>query len=119
MLCHFSMRAGSRIPQHSHPAAQNGYLIRGRIRFITGEGSFEVGPGDGYLFAGQEPHGAEVLEDSEAIECFAPALRLPRELGKRLQDAGPHLPIEVGEVAGNLNLEASFLEAFTNRAGSK
>ena len=36
------------------------------------EGSFEVGPGDGYLFAGQETHGAEVLEDSEAIECFAP-----------------------------------------------
>jgi len=73
MLCHFSMRAGSLIPQHSHPAAQNGYLIRGRIRFILREGGFEVGPGDGYLFAGQEPHGAEVLEDSEAIECFAPA----------------------------------------------
>lgn len=73
MLCHFSMRAGSRVPQHSHPAAQNGYLISGRIRFIVREGSFEVGPGDGYLFASQEQHGAEVLEDSEAIECFAPA----------------------------------------------
>jgi hypothetical protein len=45
MLCHFSMRAGS----------------------------LEAGPGDGYLFAGQEPRGAHVLEDSEAFECCAPA----------------------------------------------
>ena len=72
MLCQFTLRAGSSIPLHSHAAAQNGYVISGRLRFLKQDGSIEVGPGDGYLFAGGEIHGLEVLDDSELIECFAP-----------------------------------------------
>jgi quercetin dioxygenase-like cupin family protein len=73
MLCHFSMSAGARIPLHHHPAVQNGYVVSGRIRFITEDGSgFVAEAGSGYVFGPDEPHGAEVLSDAEVIECFAP-----------------------------------------------
>ena len=73
MLCHFHMMPGAKVPLHSHPAAQNGYVVRGRVRFIGEDSAFVAGPGDAYLFAGGLRHGAEVLEDSEVIEVFAPA----------------------------------------------
>lgn len=73
MLCHFRMTKGARIPLHGHEAAQNGYVVSGRVRFLreAGEG-FIAEPGTGYCFGPNERHGAEVLEDSEVIECFAP-----------------------------------------------
>ena len=73
MLCHFVMRAGAQIPLHHHPAAQNGYVISGRIRFISPDGpGFVAEAGSGYAFGPDEPHGAEVLSDAEVVECFAP-----------------------------------------------
>ncbi|MCX7031273.1 MAG: cupin domain-containing protein [Spirochaetes bacterium] len=73
MVCHFSLKKGARILLHAHLAVQNGYLIKGTMRMI-GEGrkDFIAGPGDGWCFAAHERHGAVILEDSEAIECFTP-----------------------------------------------
>jgi quercetin dioxygenase-like cupin family protein len=73
MLCHFALAEGAHIPLHSHPAAQNGYVVRGRIRFFFEEGSIECGPGCGYLFEGGRKHGADVIEKGEFIECFTPS----------------------------------------------
>jgi quercetin dioxygenase-like cupin family protein len=74
MLCHFRMSKGARIPLHDHPAVQNGYLISGRVRFLNQAGeAFVAVAGTGYCFGPREPHGAEVLEDAEAVECFSPA----------------------------------------------
>jgi len=74
MLCHFELRKGARIPMHAHAAAQNGYLIRGKMRMRGEDGSELLAePGTGWCYAPNERHGAEVLEDSEAIECFTPA----------------------------------------------
>jgi quercetin dioxygenase-like cupin family protein len=74
MLCHFTLKQGSQIPLHRHVAVQNGYLVSGRIRMIWETGrEFVAGPGDGWCFASNEGHRAEILEDSEAIECFAPS----------------------------------------------
>jgi quercetin dioxygenase-like cupin family protein len=73
MMCHFNMKKGAQVPLHSHAAAQNGYMIKGKIRFRHGEtGSFIAEPGSSWFFDGNQPHGAEVLEDSEVIECFSP-----------------------------------------------
>ena len=73
MLCHFILKPGAEIPQHSHDAVQNGYVIRGKVKFILGDGSsFTAEAGTGYVFDSQQQHGAEVLEETEAIECFAP-----------------------------------------------
>ncbi len=74
MLCHFSLLKGAEIPLHAHAAVQNGYLIRGKLRLIWETGKdFVANPGDGWCFASNERHRAEILEDSEAIECFTPS----------------------------------------------
>ena len=74
MLCHFKMTKGAKIPLHNHAAVQNGYVISGRIRFNRGQSgdTFEAGPGTAYFFQSMEYHGAEVLEEAEAIEVFSP-----------------------------------------------
>ena len=74
MLCHFTLEKGSSIPLHCHLAVQNGYVISGRVKFLTENGdSIIVEPGDGYFFGSNEVHGSEVLEDSQIIECFSPS----------------------------------------------
>lgn len=73
MICHFVMKKGASIPLHQHEAVQNGYAIKGKLRFLQeGGGSLVVEQGDGYIFESNEKHGAEALEDSEIIECFTP-----------------------------------------------
>ncbi len=73
MLCHFHMNTGARVPLHSHPAAQNGYVISGKLLFHRGASeTFIAEAGCSYVFGGNEAHGAEVLEEAEVIECFAP-----------------------------------------------
>ncbi len=73
MLCHFTLKKNARIELHKHVACQNGFVIRGKVRFFTQDGnSFIVEDGDGYLFESEEYHGSEVLEDTELIECFSP-----------------------------------------------
>jgi len=74
MVCYYTMKRGAVVPLHSHAAAQNGYVIRGKLRMTKekGEGAFIAETGTGYCFSPDEMHGAEVLEDSEVIECFAP-----------------------------------------------
>ena len=73
MLCYFYLAEGTGLPLHTHLAAQNGFVISGRIRFFRESGeSFVAGPGDGYIFESNEAHGSEILEDSEIIECFTP-----------------------------------------------
>lgn len=73
MMCHFTFQKGAKIGLHNHVAVQAGYVIRGSIRFLKKDGSsFVAGPGTGYIFDSEEHHGAEALEDTELVECFAP-----------------------------------------------
>lgn len=74
MLCHFKMTKGSRIPLHNHVAVQNGFVIRGKLKFHKGQegNTFIAEAGSSYFFASEEFHGCEVLEDTEAVECFSP-----------------------------------------------
>ena len=74
MLCHFLMQKGAKVPLHNHEAVQTGYVIMGSISFNRDDGSsFTATAGTGYVFGSGENHGAEILEDSEVIECFAPS----------------------------------------------
>lgn len=78
MLCHFTMKAGSMLEIHNHEAAQNGYVIRGRLRYQLADRdknvyeTGEIGPGGGYVWDAFEYHSTEALEDLEFIECFSP-----------------------------------------------
>ena len=73
MLCHFILKPGAVIPLHNHKAVQNGYIVSGKVKFnLEDGGSFVADAGTGYAFSSLQTHGAEVLEESEVIECFAP-----------------------------------------------
>lgn len=72
LLTEFILEKGKVLPSHSHPQEQTGYLVSGRIILFIGGEKYEVSPGDSWSIPGGIEHGAEVLENSVAIEVFAP-----------------------------------------------
>ena len=72
LMTEFLLKKGSDLPRHSHPHEQTGYLVKGKIRLSIGAEEFEAQPGDSWCIPGGVEHGAEVIEDSVAIEVFSP-----------------------------------------------
>lgn len=72
LMSKFVMKGGSRLPEHSHPFEQTGYLLSGKIRLTSGDKTFEVNPGDSWCVESDMKHSAEILADSEALEIFTP-----------------------------------------------
>ena len=72
LMTEFRLRKGAILPRHAHPHEQTGYLVRGRIRVSIGSETHEAGPGDSWCIPGGVEHGADILEDSVAIEVFSP-----------------------------------------------
>jgi quercetin dioxygenase-like cupin family protein len=60
------------LPKHSHPHEQTGYLVKGKMSLMIGAETFTVGPGDSWCIPGNTDHGANILEDSVAVEVFSP-----------------------------------------------
>ena len=81
LMTEFLLKKGSRLPQHSHPYEQTGYLVNGHIRLSIGSEENEVMPGDSWCIPSDVEHSAEILEDSVAIDLFSPVREdyLPRE----------------------------------------
>jgi quercetin dioxygenase-like cupin family protein len=73
MLCYFMLHKGSEVPIHFHKEYQIGYVLKGKLKFITENGSFIVKEGDSYVFESYEKHGAIILEDSNLIDVFNPS----------------------------------------------
>jgi len=72
LMTEFRLLQGHTLPKHSHPHEQTGYLVSGHIALTIGDETHEVGPGDSWCIAGGVEHGAEVLQDSVAVEVFSP-----------------------------------------------
>ena len=72
LIASFSLDAGSRIPEHSHPEEQTGFLVSGHITFHFGGAAHETRPGDAWAIPGGVIHSVDVREDSVAVEVFAP-----------------------------------------------
>ena len=75
MLCQYTAKKGSKFLLHNHKAAQIGYVVSGRLRFIgaTEADAFEAVAGQSYVFEPDEQHGADVLEDAVILEIFTPS----------------------------------------------
>ncbi|MBI9102699.1 MAG: cupin domain-containing protein [Spirochaetales bacterium] len=74
MMCYFYLKKGSVLEMHQHVQSQNGIVMKGRINFLKENGEvLELQAGDAYYFPSQDPHGSEVIEDTELIECFTPS----------------------------------------------
>ena len=72
LLSEFHMKRGSALPIHSHPQEQTGRLLQGKIVLSIGGEKREMTPGDCWSVPCHAEHGAEILEDSIAIEVFSP-----------------------------------------------
>ncbi len=72
LMTEFRMGAGAVLPRHAHPHEQTGYLVSGRIRLSIGPDQYEAQAGDSWCISGGIEHGAEILEDSVAVEVFSP-----------------------------------------------
>lgn len=76
MIQHAFVKAGLALPPHRHPNEQFTIVLSGRLRLVVGEGaaatSYEVGPGDILRLPGDVPHAISALEDTEALDVFAP-----------------------------------------------
>jgi quercetin dioxygenase-like cupin family protein len=72
LMTEFRLRKGAVLPRHSHPHEQTGYLVRGHIRLFIGTRQHEARGGDAWCIPGGVEHGADILEDSVAVEVFSP-----------------------------------------------
>lgn len=72
LLTEFLLEKGKVLPLHKHPHEQTGYLVSGKIILYIGRDRYEVNPGDSWSIPGNEEHRAEIVEDSVAVEVFAP-----------------------------------------------
>lgn len=72
LMAEFRLKQGALLPLHAHPHEQCGYLVSGCIRLTIGDEIHMVTPGDSWCIAGGIKHGAEIIENSVAVEVFAP-----------------------------------------------
>ena len=85
LMTKFLLRKGNTLPRHTHPHEQAGYLVEGQIRLSIGTEEHIAQAGDSWCIPGGVEHGAEIIEDSVAIEVFSPVREdyLPNEKEKQ------------------------------------
>lgn len=72
ILCEFQLAKGHRIPAHSHPYEQTGYLISGELNFRIANEWFSAKSGDSWSIAENVEHEVEIIEDAVVLELFSP-----------------------------------------------
>ena len=72
LFTEFRLDKGSILPSHSHSYEQTGYLVSGKMRLTIGLDTYDVEPGDSWCIPSDAKHGAEIFQDSVAIEVFSP-----------------------------------------------
>ena len=80
-VAHFSIKAGSAFPLHSHPQEQVSHLVRGKFELTINDRCIPMEPGRVIVIAPGEPHSGKALTDCEIIDTFCPV----REDYKALQ----------------------------------
>lgn len=68
----FILDKGATLAHHRHPQEQTGYLVSGHLILTIGDEVHEVRAGDSWVIPGTMEHHAKILENSVAIEVFAP-----------------------------------------------
>lgn len=75
LLCEIFLERDARVPEHSHPHQQTGYVVRGQLQLTIAGQTRTCNPGDSYQIPGDVPHSATALQDTVLIDVFSP----PRE----------------------------------------
>ena len=82
-IARLELKKGALVPEHHHVNEQMTVLLSGRLRFIFPEETLELVAGEVMEIAPNLPHSVEALEDSVAVDVFAPV----REDWRRGDDA--------------------------------
>ena len=75
MVTKMIYKVGDKVPLHSHPNEQSGYIISGKYRIRYQNNDAILIPGDSYSIPENIEHSMEVIEAGEVIDTFSP----PRE----------------------------------------
>ena len=69
---HIYMQKDAVVPRHSHENEQMSHILEGRLLFEFDGRSIEAVPGEVVEIDSHEPHRVVALEDSVAMDVFAP-----------------------------------------------
>ncbi|NOU18433.1 MAG: cupin domain-containing protein [Bacteroidales bacterium] len=72
MVTRMNYRVGDKVPLHSHPNEQSGYVISGKYRIKYQDINEILNSGDSYSVPENVEHSWEVLEDGAVIDTFIP-----------------------------------------------
>ncbi len=72
LMAEIKQLKGTRIPNHSHPHEQTGYLVTGRTRLFIDDQVYDCRPGDSWCIPSHAEHGMYAVKDSVTIEVFSP-----------------------------------------------
>nr|HDO81582.1 cupin domain-containing protein [Candidatus Bathyarchaeota archaeon] len=75
MIVEFSFEAGAKIPTHSHPHEQVGYVVEGEIKLVVDGKEYTLEEGDSYLIPPNTEHSATTPVRAKVVDVFSP----PRE----------------------------------------
>jgi quercetin dioxygenase-like cupin family protein len=71
-VARLALKAGAVVPEHHHENEQVTMLESGHLVFITGGDRLDVRAGQTLVIPPNVPHRVEALEDSLAVDLFAP-----------------------------------------------
>jgi len=71
-LTHWIIEKDTTLALHSHENEQILFVIEGHLRFDFPDGPIDVYPGEGIVFASNEPHGGMAVEKTVGIDIFCP-----------------------------------------------
>jgi quercetin dioxygenase-like cupin family protein len=66
------LKKGAAVPEHRHVNEQFSIIESGALQFTLGERKIVVRGGESLAIGPNEPHAAEALEDTCAIDIFTP-----------------------------------------------
>jgi quercetin dioxygenase-like cupin family protein len=72
LMTEFRLGKGAVLPRPSDPHEQTSYSVRGRIWLSIGTDKYDAQGPDSWCIPGGVEHGADILEDSVAVEVFSP-----------------------------------------------
>ena len=61
-----------KVPFHSHPNEQSGYVLSGKYRIKFSEHDQEISPGDSYSIPANVEHSIEIIDAGEVLDFFTP-----------------------------------------------
>ena len=72
MVTKMNYNIGVKVPFHSHPNEQSGFVLSGKYRIKFGENNEILTAGDSYSIPENVEHSLEVIIGGEVIDVFTP-----------------------------------------------